>query len=63
MAYYITKPASIDPSITLYFKGDNRWSDDPEGKITYATEELANSAKANPDGRNGGFIGSTVVSE
>jgi hypothetical protein len=63
MAYYITKSASIDTSITLYFKGDNRWSDDPTGKITYATEELANSAKANPDGRNGGFIGSTVVSE
>ena len=63
MAYYITKSASIDASITLYFKGDNRWSDDPTGKITYATEELANSAKANPDGRNGGFNGSTVVSE
>ena len=63
MAYYITKSASIDPSITLYFKGDNRWSDDPAGKVTYATEELANSVKANPDGRNGGFVGSTVVSE
>ena len=63
MAYYITKPASIDSSITLYFKGDNRWSDNPEGKVTYETEEIANSAKANPDGRNGGFNGSTVVSE
>ena len=63
MAYYITKPASIDPDITLYFKGNNRWSDDPSGKITYATEELANSAKANPDGMNGGFTGATVVSE
>ena len=63
MAYYITKPASIDSSITLYFKGDNRWSDNPEGKVTYETEELANSAKDNSDGRNGGFIGSTVVSE
>ena len=63
MAYYITKPASIDSSITLYFKGDNRWSDDPTGKVTYETEELANSAKANPDGMNGGFTGATVVSE
>ena len=63
MAYYITKPASIDPSITLYFKGENRWSDDPEGKETYATEELANSAKSNSDGTNGGFTGATVVSE
>ena len=63
MAYYLTKPASIDPDITLYFKGENRWSDDPSGKMTYETEELANSAKANPDGRNGGFNGSTVVSE
>ena len=63
MAYYITKPASIDKSITLYFIGDNRWSDDESKKATYATEELANSVKANPDGRNGGFVGSTVVSE
>ena len=38
-----------------------RWSDDPSGKVTYATEELANSAKANPDGKNGAFTGSTVV--
>jgi|TARA_Y100000289_G_C3875580_1_gene125876 hypothetical protein len=63
MAYYITKPASIDKSITLYFVGENRWSDNPSNKITYETEEIANSAKANPDGTNGGFTGSTVVSE
>jgi len=63
MAYYITKPASIDKSITLYFVGENRWSDNPSNKITYETEEIANSAIANPDGRNGGFSGSTVVSE
>ena len=63
MAYYLTKPASIDPDITLYFKGENRWSDDPSGKITYATEELATAAADNSDGTNGGFIGSTVVSE
>ena len=63
MAYYITKPASIDKSITLYFIGENRWSDDESKKVTYATEELANTAKDNTDGRNGGFVGSTVVSE
>ena len=63
MAYYITKPFSLNPDRVLYFVGDNRWSDDPTNKITYETEELANSAKANPDGKNGGFMGSTVVSE
>tara|TARA_R100001460_G_scaffold27377_1_gene55166 strand:- start:485 stop:676 length:192 start_codon:yes stop_codon:yes gene_type:complete len=61
MAYYITKPASIDNSITLYFVGDNRWSDDASKKLTYATEEEANAAKANPDGRNGGFTGSSLA--
>jgi hypothetical protein len=61
MAYYITKPASIDKSITLYFIGDNRWSDDESKKVTYETEELANAAKANPDGRNGGFAGSILA--
>ena len=61
MAYYITKPASIDKTITLYFVGDNRWSDDESKKVTYETEELANAAMDNSDGRNGGFVGSSLA--
>ena len=68
MAYYITKPFSLNPSKTLYYIGEDnarvaRFSDSPEGKVTYSTEEEANAKIANPDGKNGGFRGATVVSE
>ena len=68
MAYYITKPFSLNPSTTLYYVGEDnakvaRFSDDPSGKVTYSTESEANAKIANPDGKNGGFRGATVVSE
>lgn len=63
MAFYITKPALIDSSISLYYIGENRWSDDASQKVTYETEEEANNLMVNPDGRNGGWSNATVVSE
>ena len=64
MAYYITKPASIDPSITLYFKGDNAdgFSDDPSGKVTYETEEKQTQKQILME-KWCIYFGSTVVSE
>ena len=68
MAYCITKPFSLNPSKTLYYVGEDnskvaRFSDSPEGKVTYSTEEEANAKIANPDGRNGAFTSAVVVSE
>ena len=68
MAYYITKPFSLNPSTTLYFVGEDnakvaRFSDDPSGKVTYSTEAEANAKIANPDGKNGAFTSAVVVSE
>jgi hypothetical protein len=63
MAFFITKPSLVSESITLYYKGGNRWSDNPSDKITYETESEASSICSNPDGSNGGFKGSIVVSE
>ena len=68
MAYYITKPFSLNPSKTLYYVGEDnakvaRFSDDPSGKVTYSTESEANVKIANPDGRNGAFTSAVVVSE
>ena len=68
MAYYITKPFSLNPSTTLYFVGEDnakvaRFSDDPSGKVTYPTEAEANAKIANPDGKNGAFTSAVVVSE
>ena len=66
MAFYITKPSLISDSIILYYKGDNRWSDLPNDKVTYETESEARSIIESP-GRysidNGGFTRSTIVSE
>jgi hypothetical protein len=40
MAYYISKPSRIDPSITVYYVGDNRWTDDASQKATFSTKRL-----------------------
>ena len=68
MAYYITRPFSLNPSRTLYYVGEDnarvaRFSDDPSGKVTYSTEAEANAKIANPDGKNGAFTSAVVVSE
>ena len=63
MAYYITKPSLISNDITLFYKGGSRWSDNINEKLTYDTEAEALHVCANPDGRNGGFTNSTVLSE
>lgn len=63
MAYYISKPSRIDPNITVYYAGENRWTDNASQKALFATEEGATALIANPDGRNGGWTGSTVIAE
>ena len=63
MAYYIKKQSRIDESITVYYAGDNRWTDDPSQKITFSTKTSATNLIKNPDGKNGGWKGSTIVSE
>lgn len=63
MTYYIQKPSLVDNNIIVYYAGNHRWTDDPSQKITFATEDGANSLISNPDGTNGGWSNSTVVSE
>ena len=63
MAYYISKPSRIDPSITVYYAGDNRWTDDESQKATFSTKKAATALITNPDGKNGGWAGSTVAAE
>ena len=53
----------MDSSKTVYFKGDAAWSDDYSSRKTYSSKSDADAQIANPDGRNGGFTGCTVVSE
>ena len=62
MAYHIKKTSAIDSSKTVYFKGD-ALSDDYSSRKTYSSKSDADAQIANPDGKNGGFTGCTVVSE
>ena len=61
MAYYIKKPAIL-VSGDVYYKNQSIWTQTFAHKSTY-TQAAANAMIANPDGKNGGFIGATVVSE
>ena len=63
MPFHIKKGSAIDSSITVYYAGGNRWSDDYTARTTYDTQAAADAVAANPDGKNGGFTGATVVSE
>ena len=61
MAYYIKKPAIL-VSGDVYYKNQSIWTQDSSEKATYS-QSAANAMIANPDGKNGGFTGATVVSE
>ena len=63
MAYHIKKTSALDSSKTVYFTGNAVWSDDITQRKTYENESDANAQIANPDGKNGGFTGCTIVSE
>ena len=63
MAYHIKKTSALDSSKTVYFTGNAVWSDDITQRKTYANESDANAQIANPDGKIGGFTGSTIVEE
>ena len=54
MAFYATKPSLIDSSITLYYAGGSRWSDQSSEKVTYATRDALDRKVANTDGKTGG---------
>lgn len=63
MAYHIKKPSLLNPSVSLYYAGGVRWTDDYGDRKVYAEESEANTRIAPGDGRNGGFNGASVVNE
>ena len=50
-------------SKTVYYTGDSKWSEALSERKSYISESDAKSQIANPDGKNGGFKGSTIVEE
>ena len=63
MAFHIKKQSVLLDSKTVYYKGDAKWTDTYADRKSYSTKSAADAEVANPDGKNGGFTGSTVVSE
>ena len=50
-------------SKTVYYTGDSKWSEALSERKSYISESAATAEIANPDGKNGGFKGSTIVEE
>jgi|TARA_A100001391_G_C4971492_1_gene252781 hypothetical protein len=63
MAFYIKKKSVLLDSKTVYYKGDAKWTDTYADRKSYSTGDDAAAEMANPDGKNGGFTGSTVEAE
>jgi len=63
MPYHIKKNSVLVNSKTVYYTGDTKWSESYSERKSYISEADAKSQIANPDGKNGGFTGSTIVEE
>ena len=63
MPFHIKKNSVLINSKTVYYTGDSKWSEAYSERKSYVSESDAQSQIANPDGKNGGFTGSTIVEE
>ena len=63
MPYHIKKNSVLINSKTVYYTGDSKWSESYSERKSYISESAAQAQIANPDGKNGGFKGSTIVED
>tara|TARA_R100000030_G_scaffold32036_1_gene23594 strand:- start:417 stop:608 length:192 start_codon:yes stop_codon:yes gene_type:complete len=63
MAFHIQKPSVILPGKTVYYTGTSSWSDNPSDKKTWSSKTTPTNLMKNPDGKNGGWTGATIVEE
>ena len=61
MAFHIKKPSVLKAGATVYYTGGTNWTESFADRKQYADDPTA--LLANPDGKNGGWTGATVVSE
>ena len=61
MPYHIKKPSHLNTSVDVYYVGDKRWSDNFTERKQYANNPTY--LTKNDDGKNGGFMGATVITE
>ena len=48
---------------TVFYTGNSKWSEALSERKSYNSESAAQAQIDNPDGKNGGFKGSTIVEE
>ena len=63
MPFHIKKNSVLINSKTVYYTGDSKWSEAYSERKSYVSKSAATAETANPDGKNGGFTGSTIVEE
>ena len=61
MPYHIKKPSHLNISVDVYYVGDKRWSDNFNERKQYTNNPTY--LTKNDDGKNGGFMGATVITE
>lgn len=61
MPYHIKKPSVLKAGATVYYTGENRWTETFSNRKIYTEDPTA--LIDNTNGNNGGFARSTVVSE
>lgn len=61
MPYHIKKPSHLNTSVDVYYVGNKRWSDNFTERKQYTNNPTY--LTKNDDGKNGGWIGATVVTE
>tara|TARA_B100001109_G_scaffold132357_1_gene107665 strand:- start:529 stop:714 length:186 start_codon:yes stop_codon:yes gene_type:complete len=61
MPYHIKKPSHLNTSVDVYYVGDKRWSDNFNERKQYTNNPTY--LTKNDDGKNGGFMGATVITE
>ena len=63
MPYHIKKQSVLVSNKTVYYTGDSKWSEAYSERKSYISSSDAQNQIANPDGKNGGFLGSIIVEE
>ena len=64
MAYHIKKNSVLlGAAKPVYYNGDATWPASYADRKSYSTKSAADAEIVNTDGKNGGFNGSSVVTE
>lgn len=62
MPFHIKKPVALG-SGDVYYESGSTWTSTYADRKVYSSKSTADARIVNTDGDNGGFAGSTVVSE